>query len=256
MTFPANTESSTLDYATICEGWAHCFRAPERFLPPQQPRILLSLSDFIDPVVITPYRFAFPNPKQVKFDFVYVCADEAWKMKAKNWPLAEKCLSRLCGQLGLRGLIVGADPKAIPTLPNLVISPWLPYESFLHLLANSRFLFVPNELDASPRVLAEALCLNIPILVNRTLIGGWKYVTPATGVFFDDEHNVVPRARYCLTNDFRPRSWYLSQFGPRRAGRVLLDLIRQIDPAYSGSGPLGLSYSFSPYIDNGALVSA
>lgn len=243
MTFPANSGSAALDYATICQGWAHCFRDPDRFLPPHQPRVLLSLSDFTDPARIAPHRFVAPVSQDERFDFVYVCADQPWKRRAKNWSLAERCLSRLCGQLELRGLMVGVDPAGIRAPPGLTVRPWLPYGRFLRFLAGSRFLFVPNEWDASPRVLAEALCLNIPILVNRALIGGWKYVAAATGRFFDDEHDVIAAAEQCLHRVFRPRSWYLSQFGPGPAGRKLLTLVRQIDPAFAGAGPLGLSYT-------------
>lgn len=246
MTFPANPGSTALDYASICQGWAHCFRDPDRFLPRDQPRALLSLSDFTDPARITPHRFVASAAEDERFDFVYVCSDEPWKRRAKNWSLAKRCISRLCGQLELRGLMVGVDPAGIRALPGLTVRPWLPYEHFLRLLAGSRFLFVPNEWDASPRVLAEALCLNVPILVNRALIGGWKYVAAATGRFFDDEHDVTAAADQCLHHAFRARSWYLSQFGPGPAGRKLLSLVSEIDPLFARPGPLGLSYTLNP----------
>ena len=38
-----------------------------------------------------------------------------------------------------------------------------------------RFIFIPNINDASPRVITESLCHNIPCLVNQNIIGGWKY---------------------------------------------------------------------------------
>ncbi len=31
-----------------CEAWAHCFRDPDRYLPPGTPRMLISGSDFIN----------------------------------------------------------------------------------------------------------------------------------------------------------------------------------------------------------------
>ena len=42
-------------------------------------------------------------------------------------------------------------------------------------------------MDASPRILTESLCVNIPVLVNLNIIGGWKYVNSETGEFFRDE---------------------------------------------------------------------
>ena len=53
-------------------------------------------------------------------------------------------------------------------------------------LQKARFIFVPNVSDASPRVLTEALCYDLRLLVNYNLLGGWKYVNEQTGVLFND----------------------------------------------------------------------
>lgn len=75
-----------------------------------------------------------------------------------------------------------------------------------------RVLFAPNLHDASPRVLAEALCLDVPILVNRHIVGGWKYVHSETGAFFDSIDNVVPAFRDIINGlqrgDLHPREWF------------------------------------------------
>jgi hypothetical protein len=51
--------------------------------------------------------------------------------------------------------------------------------------AAERFLFVPNDADASAQVLAEALGLNVPLLMNRATLGGWHYLNRRTGVTFE-----------------------------------------------------------------------
>ena len=56
----------------------------------------------------------------------------------------------------------------------------------LKMYNKSRFIFLPNEKDASPRVLTEALCCDILVLLNKN-VGGWKYVNKNTGEFFTDE---------------------------------------------------------------------
>lgn len=75
-----------------------------------------------------------------------------------------------------------------------------------------RVLFAPNVHDASPRVLAEALSLDVPILVNRHIVGGWKYVNSETGAFFDSADNVVPAftdIMGCLqAGQLHPRDWF------------------------------------------------
>lgn len=67
--------------------------------------------------------------------------------------------------------------------------------------------------DASPRVLVEALCVNTTILVNRHIIGGWKYVVEETGEFFETADDVL-EAWDRLRDPARqsrldPRGWYM-----------------------------------------------
>lgn len=80
------------------------------------------------------------------------------------------------------------------------------------ILRACRVLFAPNLHDASPRVLAEAMCLNVPILVNRHILGGWKYVNNQTGAFFDSEDDVVEAFKGILAAQadarLQPRQWY------------------------------------------------
>jgi hypothetical protein len=81
------------------------------------------------------------------------------------------------------------------------------------LLALCRALIAPNVHDASPRVLAEAMCVNTSILVNKYIVGGWKYVQPETGEFFSSPEDIIDAwdrlmepARHAL---LRPREWYM-----------------------------------------------
>lgn len=55
--------------------------------------------------------------------------------------------------------------------------------------------------------------MNTTILVNRHILGGWKYVVPETGEFFGSAEDVVEAwdrlvapARQSLLN---PRAWYM-----------------------------------------------
>lgn len=118
---------------------------------------------FADPRQLYPRRLATPPIPPA--DVVYVGAAEAWKRLAKNWSLARPCLARL-GSAGFSVLVVGAPPRYRPPPGVRVVDP-LPWHELLAVLARSRLLFVPNRLDPSPQVLAEALCLDVPALVNR-----------------------------------------------------------------------------------------
>ena len=56
------------------------------------------------------------------------------------------------------------------------------------------------------------MCLDVPILVNRYIVGGWKYVNRDTGAFFDSVENVVEAYQDILTrqkaNQLHPRQWF------------------------------------------------
>lgn len=61
--------------------------------------------------------------------------------------------------------------------------------------------------------LAEAMCLNVPILVNREIAGGWKYVVDETGEAFGTSDEFVEALRR-LQDPVRkarlkPREWYM-----------------------------------------------
>ena len=241
MDFPLSSAEDPLDYGSVCEGWCHCFRNPEIYLPEHSPRILLSFSDFTDPALVS--RNSLGSLADVPaFDFIYIGANQPWKMRAKNWQLARECIRRLCGELRLRGLVIGIDPELAPGMPGLTVWPWLPREYFFQVLARARFLFVPNRLDASPRIMVEALCLDVPLLVNRHILGGWKYVSPASGVFFESEADILAAAQACLTRLVPATQLVHGQFQPGTRGAALHSLLLQIDPGFSAAAPLNVSH--------------
>ena len=235
--FPLEGADDPLDYAMLCEAWCHCFRDPDAYLPPTSPRALISESDFTDFLELGAQVRPLPQP--AVYDFVYAGATEGWKREAKNEHLARACAEVLTAELGLRGLAVAAT--GLGDLPGVVIVPWMPWPTFLSVLASARFVLVPNGLDASPRVLAEALCLDVPAVVQRDILGGWKYVNTFTGAFFADEGDVVEAVQRCLVQPKSPRAWFRTHFGPYHAGRRLAALLCQVDPSFDGEVPLRLS---------------
>jgi glycosyltransferase involved in cell wall biosynthesis len=229
MTFPLPHPADPRDYGALCEAWLHCFREPDRYLPRTGPRALISYSDFIDYLRVSPANLCPKSEPGFDHDFIYAGTTEPWKQEAKNWELAARCIPRICRELDLRALIVGAPADGIEPAPNVRFTPPLPLDEFLARLARARFLLVPNLLDPSPRVLTEALCLNVPLVVNGHILGGWKYVNAFTGVFFEDEQDVVAAVRHCLERPKSPRRWYCANHGPYLAGRRLLRLLQSID---------------------------
>ena len=235
--FPGPAVGDGRDYGLLCEAWLHCFRDPEKRLPRGVPAARVALSDFTD------YRSIRPAPGARRKDHgvLYAGASPDWKKEAKNWALAARCIPRLVRELGLTAVAIGRPDERLAAAPGVEIVPFLPWDRFLDVLQRSRVLFVPNVRDPSPRVLAEALCLDVPIVVNRAILGGWHYVSEATGAFFDDEASAVAAVRRCLDEPLAPRRWFCERFGPERAGRRALELIRQVDPEIAERSHLTIS---------------
>ena len=102
------------------------------------------------------------------------------------------------------------------------VHPLLAYNEFQKELKKSRFLFVPNISDASPRVITEAICYNIPVLVNKNILGGWHNVIPSvTGEFFTDETDLSYHLSKILNNQYQPRNWFQENRGKTNSGKLL-----------------------------------
>ncbi len=230
-------------FVQACEGWAHCFRRPDDFLPEASPRVLLGASDFVDPDRV--WSLARSEGRVAKrWDLFYSCPPDLSEEAPKNWGLARACLGSLVGDLGLRVLCVGrADVPAKLRVEGIEYGEKLERGEFLASLARSRVAWLPNQLDASPRVLTEALSLDVPLLVNWRILGGWKYVNESTGRFFLDESDVAEQALSCLTARLAPRDWYLENGGPAHAGATLADFLRSLGDGLAPGGRVATAFT-------------
>ena len=219
----------TYDYFKLCKGWCHCFRNPAEYIPTAYPQILLSESDFAK------YNKHVPDPKIKKeYDFLYVClkdneqCTEGWQSFNRNWEQAQECLDIMCNKFHLKGLLIGRINCKIPKGCHqlMELTDFLEYSKFIEQYNKCRFVFVPNKLDASPRVMTEAICFNLPVLCNYNITGGWKYVTPESGEFFNKEPNDFETALNTLLknfNKYKPREFYMREFNEEKMGKQLLD---------------------------------
>ena len=216
------------EYLSLVDGWAHCFREPTDYLPHDVPRIRFSNSDNLNPDRV--WGMAAQNgATKKKWDFIYSCMPEAANVVRKNWDLARRCALRFAERLGLRGLLVGVAGLAdTPSHPLIEVRPQMKWAEFLHCIRRSRVAFFPNTWDPSPRLMAEALCLDVPVLVNREILGGWHYVCDATGRFFTDESDAVDAVLALRSNHVAPREWYVANHGTRNAGPRLAGFLRQL----------------------------
>ena len=226
-----NTNPYNLDmYFSICEGWLHCFKNPCKYLPTDRTNVLISESDFIN------YEIIKPDNSMKEYDFIYSCPKISkdstcndWVSYNKNWELALKCLPILCAKYKLKGLLVGRDGCELPEdcKEYLTTTGWLEYNEMIKLYNKSKFIFVPNVRDASPRVITEAMSLDLPCIMNTNILGGWKYINKQTGEFFTDENDLESVLKPFLANlpNYKPRQFIIDNYGPINSGKRLKEFI-------------------------------
>ena len=220
-------------YFEMCKGWLHCFKNPEKYIPIDKPHVLISESDFVN------YKQVPYNPKAEKeFDFIYSCPKvneksscDDWVSHNKNWELAKKCLPILCEKFKLKGLLIGRKDCDIPEecKPYITTTGWLEYGENIKQFNKCKFIFVPNIRDASPRVITEAMSADLAVLINKNILGGWKYAVEQTGELFSDENDIesvltkfIPKLN---NKEYKSRQYIIDNYGPVNSGRKLKEFL-------------------------------
>lgn len=221
------------NYAEMVQAWLYCFREIPMELS-YLPLLFMTEADLKD---TTSYK---PDPSIKKeYDFIYVCLDDndkcdpGWQSYNRNWELGKKCLEVMCSQFRLKGIIVGRNNcKFTDSCTGIVKTlPLMPFHEFQREMQKCRFIFAPNISDASPRVLTEAMCYNMPVLVNYNIVGGWHNVIPeVTGEFFTNEVDIIPALKKILSIDYHPREWYEKNRGHQISGGKLAEFLKKQYP--------------------------
>ena len=215
------------------DGWCHCFKHPEKYIKNNLPLALISQSDF------TNYESIVPKDLIKKYDFIAIqpkdnndCID-GWKSYYKNWKLCKKIIPVLIDDLHLTGIIIGRKGCEkdinIKNKDNLILTNNVNHDTLKTYINESKFTLLPNLEEASPRVLTESLCLNVPVLVYENILGGWKYVNDQTGEFFN-ENNLIEKVKLILNKKYQPREYFVNNYGIVKSGYRLKDFIKSIYP--------------------------
>jgi len=191
-----------IEWSKKIKAICHPFRDDSIF-PDNINKYLFSESDFCDklitPVKNIDYRWANDN-----YDFVYFTLNSREGTRSKGIYMLP-LLNEVAGYLGLRGLVIDyavretAKHKGtiyhkaskmiksqINSFSNLrVIKNNYSTKDVCAIMLDSKFVFLPSDADASPRLLVEALVRNRPLVVNSKIYGGWKYINDNNGSFFD-----------------------------------------------------------------------
>jgi len=228
------------DYTKMVKAWIHCFRTPPSNLSYSQlPMLMMAEADLKDPSSVE-----YTGKDEKQYDFIYSCLREdenddsckpGWNWYNRNWDVAKRCLIVMCKKYGLRGVIVGRQNCEMTDFcQNLVeVLPFLPWHEFQTKMRQCRFLFAPNTSDASPRVITEAMCWNMPVLVNENILGGWNNVIPGvTGEFFTTENDIGDALDKLTTqyDSYTPRDWFIQNRGKDICGPQLATFLKSSFP--------------------------
>merc|ERR1712087_176609 len=203
-----------------------------------------SQSDFSLPKY--PWR-DYSKPKL--YDFTYSASDcdvtsdgKGWCGWSKNWSFVKDALKIMCNPpYNLKGVLVATkskDGKKAYKLPpecqdTMIQTSFIPdQKKFFNYIENSRFVLLPQVHDASPRVSTQALALDVPILMNYHIMGGWKYVNDQTGEFFHDISDFRQALDKILKGGdtpghYEPRKWVLENYDNPNSGKRLYDFVQK-----------------------------
>jgi glycosyltransferase involved in cell wall biosynthesis len=217
--------------------WLHCHRDPSAFST--APRYLMSESDFLD----TSFFPSQIRPK--KYDYVYFTGnDYPSGYFYKGFDNFLKILPVL-HSMQLKGIVIvyvfksdkwvfplSEYEKELLKLPSLKIKfKNLTKQEVSQTMAESKFCIFPNKTDCSPRMIPESFINNIPILMNKDILGGWKYIeeTPELGRFFNpmDSSSVQTAIEQTLSLPNNQKEIWMSKYGFWRSSEKLANIIKQ-----------------------------
>ena len=143
----------------------------------------------------------------------------------------------MINEYGMNGLVVGRVNCGLEEIygNKLEITDMLEYHLLQEKMSQSRFLFVPNIFDASPRVISECITKNVPVLMNKDILCGSKYISYETGEFFENEYNLRPALNKLLNkiDSISPKTWWRKNYGINKSQKKLRDFLNEAFP-----GPL------------------
>jgi len=219
-----------------CNVWCHCYKDPNAFIG-GKPNILLSESDFIDP-----YGLICHVPsRSPRWNFYYFTIGGSLGIKYKGLDLFAECLPILCGEFNLKGVVIEyARFKRKNYLTNkqryfiekykdklTFIKAQLTPGRISRIMSESKFGFFPNRDDCSPLLLTESLVRQCPVLVNKDILGGWKYINKETGAFFD-KNNIGNQLEFILRKQFNHvRDEFMRKYGYKKTAVRLANFMHK-----------------------------
>lgn len=218
-----------------CIGWLDCskdYKTAFNAFPNVCPPLLWSESDMPHSAAANSRRNVIP-----KYDFLYCCNEGLWNEHCRNFQFATECILTMVQKHKLAVLVTGRTGKQLGKLEGVAgvtAVPFQPYDKFIAYLKSCASLFLPNKCDASPRIHTEALALDLSVLGNADIYGGWKYYSPETGATFTEKKDfdsvLVKFLSERRLRKYNPRRSFMARYG--NSG---LDLYRYVNQRLENS---------------------
>ena len=223
----------TFKYTKEIKNWLCCFQNKAKYgFSNWNHTIDISESDF--------YDVDTESKKEKKYDFLYICNKDSdscpkdgWNAINRNFKLACECFPIMCNEYNWKGLVVGREGCDLDTYGGkLEVVGWLDYHILQEKMRESRMLFLPNILDASPRVIAECLIKDVPVLMNRNIVCGTKYVNYETGELFTDSNDIRSAIDKLKQRMYKisPQKWWSTHYGRKKSEEKLRDFLEECFP--------------------------
>jgi hypothetical protein len=234
----SETTYDSFNYFEKIHHWFSCFKDPEfyGFNTKVHKLIDLSESDF--------YDANDSSHLEKKYDLIYICLGDddktcpmnGWNSINRNFKLALACFPILIHELKLRILVIGRENCGLEKLygDQITVMGFLPWNEFQDKIRESRILFVPNIYDASPRVIAESLSQGLPVLMNRAIVCGSKYIVHQTGELFTDENDIRGAIQKLLARmpTMNTANWWKQNYSRKKSGEKLRNAIEEWFPGF------------------------
>lgn len=229
----SGTINDTFDYYKI-KNWLSCFKEPSLYgFDTSHHLAEISESDFYDAEILQPYQTK-------KYDFIYICLKDddktcpmdGWNAINRNFKLALNCFPVIIEELGYSVLVVGRVNCGLEKIygDKITVIDFLPHHEFQEKMREARYLFIPNIYDASPRVISEALIKNIPVLINRGILCGHKYINKETGEFFTDENDIRLSIKRLTNGEKTPNEWWKKNYSRKKSAIKMRNILYEWFP--------------------------
>lgn len=235
------------DYFQLTRGWLSCFREEnnKKWIKEGFPCVNITESDFAN------YEQHVPDPSVKKeYDFIYICLKDGepieangqkdcpsgWQSEIRQWTTVKKLLDIMCEKFHLKGLLIGRVNCSIPKECHqlMELTDFMPYHDFIKQYNRCKFILTASFQDCSPRTCSESLCFNLPVLMNKNILGGWHFINEETGSFYDPNNldvfsetlgNFLKKLN---NNEYHPRDWFIKNYGKYNSGKRLLKFVQEV----------------------------